>query len=103
MSEPTIMRLTEQEKTTILETIHDEDPTADIFLFGSRLDDARKGGDIDLYVETGLHEKLLKHKARILFRLWEKIGVQRIDIILKPRNSPLRAIHREAKTSGVRL
>lgn len=99
----TKMRLTEQEKSAILESIHNEDPTAKFFLFDSRVDDARKGGDIDLYVETGLDENILKHKAGIFTRLWERIGVQRIDTILKPRNSPLRAIHREAKVSGVQL
>jgi len=99
----TDMRLTEQERSAILESIRDEDPSAEIFLFGSRVDDTRKGGDIDLYVETGLEENLLKHKARILTRLWERIGPQRIDIILKPRNTHLRAIHQEAKASGIRL
>ncbi len=82
------MRLTEKEKTAIRESIREEDSTAEIFLLGSRVDDTRRGGDIDLYIETGLDENLLKHKARILSRLWEQIGAQRIDIILKPRNSP---------------
>jgi len=97
------MRLSEREKAVIRETIYQEDPTAEVFLFGSRVDDTRRGGDIDLYVETGLDENLLKHKARILARLWDRIGAQRIDIILKPRRSPMRAIHREAKATGVRL
>jgi predicted nucleotidyltransferase len=97
------MRLNEQEKTAIREVIHGEDPTADIYLFGSRLDDARHGGDIDLYVETAIHEKLLKHKARILSKLWERIGVQRIDIILRTRSAPLKAIHRMAKKTGIQL
>ena len=97
------MRLNEQEKTAIREAILGEDPTADIYLFGSRLDDARHGGDIDLYVETAINEKLLKHKTRMLSRLWDRIGVQRIDIILKPRSAPLKAIHRVAKKTGIQL
>ncbi len=50
-----------------------------------------------------IHEQLLKHKTRILSKLWERIGVQRIDIILKHRNTPLKAIHRAAKKTGIRL
>jgi len=97
------MRLDEQEKAAIREVIHGEDPTADIYLFGSRLDDARHGGDIDLYVETAINEKLIKHKTRMLSKLWERIGVQRIDIIIKPRSAPLKAIHRIAKKTGIQL
>ncbi len=97
------MRLKKQEKIAITEAIHNEDPTADIYLFGSRLDDARKGGDIDLYVETDIHEKLLSCKARTLRKIWERIGVQRIDIILKTRGVPLNAIQRLAKKTGTRL
>jgi len=97
------MRLKEQEKSAIIEAIHSEDSTADIYLFGSRLDDARKGGDIDLYVETDIREKLLNHKARMLRKIWEHIGVQRIDIILKTRGAPLNAIHHIAKKTGIRL
>lgn len=97
------MRLTEQERIAIREVILSEDPTAEIILFGSRVDDARKGGDIDLYVETDIQKKLLKRKASILSKLWERIGVQRIDIILKPRSANMSAIHREAKKSGIHL
>lgn len=97
------MRLNEQEKSAIREVIISEDPTAQIFLFGSRVNDGLKGGDIDLYVETAIHEKLLKHKVRILSKIWERIGIQRIDLILKPRNTPLGAIHRAAKRSGIQL
>jgi predicted nucleotidyltransferase len=97
------MRLTEQEKTAIRSAVLEEDPTADIFLFGSRLDDNRKGGDIDLYIETVIRHDLVKYKARILATLWKQIGAQRIDIILKPRDIPLNSIHRLAKKTGIQL
>ena len=97
------MRLKKQEKIAITEAIHNEDPTADIYLFGSRLDDGRQGGDIDLYIETDIREKLLNHKARMLRKIWKCIGVQRIDIILKTRGTPLNAIDRVAKKTGIQL
>lgn len=47
------MRLSEREQQAIREIVRREDPSAEIYLFGSRLDDDRKGGDIDLYLEIG--------------------------------------------------
>ncbi len=90
-------------KAAIRKTTREEAPATEIFLFGPRVDDVCKGGGIDLYVETGLDEKLLKHKARILSRLWKQISAQGIDIILKSRNTPTHAIHRMAKATGIRL
>ncbi len=97
------MRLKKQEKIAITKAIHNEDPTADIYLFGSQLDDGCKGGDIDLYVETDIREKWLNHKIRMLRKIWKRIGVQRIDIILKTRGTPLNAIQRVAKKTGIQL
>ena len=42
------MRLNEYEKNTILEAGKAVDPDARIYLFGSRIDDKKKGGDIDI-------------------------------------------------------
>lgn len=42
------MRLTKQEVQIIKSAILQVDPEARIFLFGSRVDDQKKGGDIDL-------------------------------------------------------
>ena len=46
------MRLRELEKKSIVKTIKAVDPEAKIYLFGSRVDDNRRGGDIDLLIIT---------------------------------------------------
>ena len=44
------MRLKDEEKQPILQAIHCVDPHARVYLFGSRVDDSGKGGDIDIIV-----------------------------------------------------
>lgn len=46
------MRITEQQRKAIVATVHEVIPDGRILLFGSRADDTRRGGDIDLFVET---------------------------------------------------
>ena len=55
-----------------------------LWLFGSRVDLNRKGGDIDLYIET--HEEssevAFKKKLKFLCEVEKKIGEQKIDVVL---------------------
>lgn len=55
-------------------------PDAVVYLFGSRTDDNKKGGDIDVMI---LSDKRLrwKEKARIRWRYFEKYGEQKLDIV----------------------
>ncbi|OQA73136.1 MAG: Nucleotidyltransferase domain protein [bacterium ADurb.Bin243] len=74
------MRLSEFEVKSIKESIRVFDPDALVYLFGSRTDDSKKGGDIDILV---LSEKLTsKEKRLIKLDLYDKIGEQKIDIII---------------------
>ncbi len=97
------MRLTAGEIETIQEAVRSEDPSATVYLFGSRLDDTRKGGDIDLYIETDHREKLLQLKVRIMRRLWARLGAQKIDILLRPHGTPPKTIHQIIRQGGVKL
>ena len=53
---------------------------AAVYLFGSRTDDGRKGGDLDILV---LSDPKLnwEETARIRRRFWEQFGFQKLDLI----------------------
>ena len=78
------MRISEIEKTTIVNAILEKDKNAQIFLFGSRTDDFKKGGDIDILVqsdEIGLLE-IVKIKSTI----FKNIPEQKIDLLVSKSN-----------------
>ena len=51
-----------------------------MYLFGSRVDDSKKGGDIDILI---LSDKLTKRDLRkIRINFFKKFGEQKLDIIL---------------------
>ena len=54
-----------------------------VFLFGSRTKDQKRGGDIDLFI-SDLNDKPLKIRSKINFisDLIIKIGDQKIDVVL---------------------
>lgn len=74
------MRLSKDEVTTIKLAVHQLDPKARVFLFGSRVDDSKKGGDIDLLI---LSDALnFFDKAKIKTAIFEHLEEQRIDITI---------------------
>ena len=82
------MRLQTWQIEAIKTTIHQLDPEARIILFGSRADDAKRGGDIDLLI---LSQKLTpRHKRTLRLALYEKLGEQKIDLLIaSDTTSPL--------------
>jgi len=84
------VRLTEYEINAIQETFLDIFEKGEIFLFGSRVDDAKQGGDIDLYISTPYKNSLVKRKIDFLVKLKRKIGEQKIDVVLdRGKDNPI--------------
>ena len=75
------MRLTPQEITAIKQTVSTFDPHAKTYLFGSRVRDDLKGGDVDLLVLTDKISSL-GEKIKLILRLEDAIGEQKIDIVI---------------------
>ena len=74
------MRLKAKEKQVILRAIHSIDPNAKVYLFGSRVDDSSKGGDIDLLVfspKISYGDKLVVKK-----NIFSILDEQKIDLIV---------------------
>ncbi|MBK5274143.1 MAG: nucleotidyltransferase domain-containing protein [Desulfuromonadales bacterium] len=79
------MRLKDFEQEAILSTVQCLDINARVYLFGSRVDDSKKGGDIDLLV---MSDKLTRDDKRtIKMRLYELLGEQKIDLLLAADDS----------------
>ncbi len=76
-----MMRLNEFEIEAIKTSFKEYFKKGEVYLFGSRLDDTQKGGDIDLYIKTDQPNKVRK-KVAFLASLKEKIGDQKIDVVL---------------------
>ena len=58
---------------------------ATISLYGSRTDNNKKGGDIDLYIQCNCHisrEELYQLKIKFLVQLKKIIGDQKIDVLI---------------------
>ena len=79
------MRLKDFEQDAILSTVQGLDINARVYLFGSRVDDSKKGGDIDLLV---MSDKLTRDDKRtIIMKLYEFLGEQKIDLLLAADDS----------------
>jgi predicted nucleotidyltransferase len=95
------MRLTKSEISSIKSIFNEVFKSGDIYLFGSRVDDNKKGGDIDLYIRSDNITNKIEQKIEFLVKLKQKIGDQKIDVIIS--TNPNRVIEQEAISSGVRL
>ncbi len=64
------------------ESIIDKSPIS-LYLFGSRVYDDKKGGDIDLLVlgKKDIITKIKMVKSKILIEIYKAIGERKIDII----------------------
>ncbi len=75
-----------------------------VYLYGSRTDDSKRGGDIDLMIETAEIERAdLEHENGFRCDLERMIGERRVDVLVRHRSSPRSAIEDVAFATGVRI
>ncbi|MBI3194475.1 MAG: nucleotidyltransferase domain-containing protein [Ignavibacteriae bacterium] len=95
------MRLTPHEITSITSVIKKHLGEVEIYLFGSRVDDNARGGDIDILIigDGEIERKIIGY---IRFDLWEQIGEQKIDLLYQQQGQ-LTPFAELAKMKGVLL
>lgn len=99
------MRLTPSQISAITQTAYAVlGDGARVILFGSRVDDTKKGGDIDLLFET---DQPIANRAAtvgaIYVALIRQLGDRKIDILLKDATTPPAPVLEVARQTGVQL
>ena len=98
-----IMRLSQDQAGAIRRVVQAAlGADSEVWLFGSRSDDAKRGGDVDLYVETR-NTCTLRQKLRLMTKIQLLVGLRKVDLIVKSDGMPERPIFATAKSEGVRL
>ncbi len=97
------MRLTDLQRTIIRVTVAETfGAGANVWLFGSRVNDNQRGGDIDLLVEIPhVVESPAWLNARISGRISYLPDGQKVDVILLAPNLERFPIHEIAEKEGV--
>lgn len=101
------MRLSDFERTTLKQTAQAcFGADAAVRLFGSRVDDSKRGGDIDLLIQTQLAdpERVVKARTQFLVTVQSLLGEQKIDVLIDfPTRQSRAPIYAVAQAHGVLL
>lgn len=74
------MRVSRKQLDFLKHQVLSKAKNAKIYLFGSRADDAQKGGDIDILILS--NKKLsFNEKVQIKYAFYEKFGEQKLDLV----------------------
>jgi predicted nucleotidyltransferase len=99
------MRLTSYQQAQLKAITHEVcGDEAQLFVFGSRLDDNKKGGDIDLLIK--LNQDVTNPAwivAKVQAKAMIKLGEQKIDVLIDAPNLTRLPIHDVALSQGVKL
>lgn len=73
-----------------------------LYLFGSRVDDNKRGGDIDLLIETT--QKIdMETEISFLRAIYKNITSRKIDLLIKTPYRQDKPIYHTAISEGIRL
>jgi predicted nucleotidyltransferase len=95
------MRLSQETLEAIRAAVRAADPAAEVYLHGSRLDDAARGGDIDLLMVSDVlnFREVLRLRRAIL----DRIGWQQLVLTVRRRDQLDEPFAADCLSHGVKL
>ena len=99
------MRLSQQHREAILQVVSDTcGPDSQVRLFGSRVDDSQRGGDVDLLIEVPVDpDDVFGLQRRLYARLLRVLDERPVDVLVVGPRTRRAAVHVEALRHGVLL
>lgn len=101
------MRLSDDYKRQFVDAAREAfGPGVVVRLFGSRLDDARRGGDFDVHVEADRiadEGQVFSAATRMRAALFDRLDGEPVDVVVRYRDEPPRWIDKVAIEQGVIL
>jgi hypothetical protein len=99
------VRLTENQLQAIRQAFQSCFQSEDhLWLFGSRANLDKRGGDIDLYVETNLGiNNVLSAKLEFARKLFLEFDDRKIDIVIRYKDAKEQDIYQQAIETGVQI
>ncbi len=96
------MRLKQKLVQSIKNSIYASFGFVDIYLFGSRTDDNKRGGDIDIAIDTEISKKeFRKRKVRFIMEMMKQNLDLKIDLVKYRNTNSL--LSEEIKSSAIKL
>ena len=96
------MRLSGEYKNIIVSVIYKYISYSKIFLFGSRVDDTKKGGDIDVFVQTDQNVSLAD-QVKILAEIELKGVLRKVDLVVETEQFKKEEMYKTIQKDGILL
>jgi predicted nucleotidyltransferase len=96
------MRISERIKIKIKKSIDESFGDIEIYLFGSRVDDDKKGGDIDLAIRVDISKEEFRNRKIKFLSSMMRLGFElKIDLVQYEKNGSL--LSNEIEKTGIKL
>ena len=98
------MRISDDMAKSLVELAREHiSENAKVWLFGSRVRDDAKGGDIDIMIEASAIENPLQKKICFQLAFEDIWGEQKLDVLLHDRERDDQPIHEIVRQEGILL